>query len=70
VFLEYWKHYGMDDDPEEQTVIAPNFQQTVRPAKGEDQGKGGVVTLPKRKSYITPEMRENQRRAAANGRDG
>lgn len=67
-FKEYWADYGAEDDPDEETVVQPNFKQTVRPNRDEGQGQGGVVTLPKRKTYLTPEMEENKRRALAQGR--
>lgn len=67
-FKELYTNYGAEDDPEEETVVQPNFKRTVRPNRDEDQGQGGVVTLPKRKTYMTPEMKENRRRALAQGR--
>lgn len=67
-FQDYWTNYGAEDALEEETVVQPNFNQTVRPSRDEDQGQGGVVNLPKRKSYMTKEMEENRRRALAQGR--
>ncbi len=72
VLREYWTTQPTDDTAEiaaeEETVVQPNFKRTVRPKRDEAQTEAGVVTIP-RKSFITAEMRENQRRAYS-GRDG
>lgn len=70
VLREYWTAQPTDDTAEipaeEETVVQPNFKRTVRPKRDEDQAEAGVVTIP-RKSFITAEMRENQRRAHSGG---
>ena len=58
----------VENDLPSAPVVAPNFKQPIR--RAEDEGEGGILSLPKRKSFITPEMRENKRRAAFGGRDG
>jgi putative transposase len=69
ILQEYWMNRPAtaEDAAEEETVVQPNFKRTVRPRREEDQGQAGVVTIAPRKSFITAEMRENQRRAYSGG---
>lgn len=69
-FAAFWQGKGAETGAEEDRLIQPNFKRTVRPPKAADTGEGALIALPKGKSFITPEMRENQRRAARSGRDG
>jgi hypothetical protein len=69
-FTGYWQDQEPEGAPQDETVIQPNFKRTVRPEKGTGESEGGLTHLPRRKSFITPEMREHQRRAAASGLDG
>lgn len=69
-FAAFHLDQGAVTGEEEDRLIQPNFKRTVRPPQALDMGEGALITLPKGKSFITPEMRENQRRAALSGRDG
>lgn len=69
-FAAFYVGQGAETGAEEDRLIQPNFKRTVRPPRAPDTGDGALIALPKGKSFITPEMRENQRRAALSGRDG
>ncbi len=68
VFRDYWTTVDDEEATEDGTVIQPHFKRPVRPNRGDGESDGEVMTLPKRKTYMTPEMEENRRRALAQGR--